>query len=69
MTAREAEVLFWAAQGKSNAEVAIILGMNLPTVKKHVANILGKTGLESRLVAALRAAELLELGDGGGGKP
>lgn len=62
LTAREAEVLFWAAQGKSNAEVATILDMNLPTVKKHVVNILAKTGLESRLVAALRAAELLEAG-------
>ncbi len=63
LTAREAEVLFWAAQGKSNSEVATILAMNLSTVKKHVGNILFKTGLESRLVAALRAAELLEPGD------
>lgn len=65
LTAREAEVLFWAAHGKSNAEVAAILQTALNTVKKHVANILEKTGSETRLIAALRAAELLGLGSGG----
>ena len=61
LTAREAEVLFWAAHGKSNAEVAAILQTCLSTVKKHMVNILFKTGLETRLIAALHAAELLDL--------
>ena len=65
LTAREAEVLFWAAHGKSNAEVAAILQTALGTVKKHMANILFKTGLETRLIAALHAAELLDLGGSG----
>lgn len=61
LTAREAEVLFWAAQGKNNPEVAIILQVSHNTVRKHVANILVKLGVESRLAAALNAAELLGL--------
>lgn len=61
LTAREAEVLYWLAHGKTNQEVALILSASLNTIKKHVANILIKTGAENRLVAALQAAELLEL--------
>ena len=70
LTTREAEVLFWVAHGKSNQEVADILQTALGTVKKHVVNILFKTGLETRLIAALHAAELLDLGGRGiGGLP
>jgi len=54
MTPREAEILFWITQGKSNPEIAIILSMQLVTVKKHVQNILQKLGVENR-TAALRA--------------
>ena len=61
LTAREAEVLYWAAHGKSNQEVATILSASLNTVKKHVANLLVKMGAETRLTAALQAAEILEL--------
>ena len=62
LTAREAEVLFWVAHGKGNQEVADILQTALGTIKKHMVNILFKTGSETRLIAALRAAELLDLG-------
>lgn len=59
LTAREAEVLFWIAHGKSNAEIAGIL-MNAPaTVKKQVQSILLRLGVESRVGAALIAAEKL----------
>ena len=61
LTAREAEVLYWAAHGKSNQEVATILSASLNTIKKHVANLLVKMGAETRLTAALQAAEILEL--------
>ena len=61
LTAREAEVLYWAAHGKSNQEVALILSASINTVKKHVANLLVKLGAETRLMAALQAAEILEL--------
>ena len=58
LTPRESEILFWIAQGKTSPEIAIILGMQICTVKKHVENILPKLGVESRLAAALRAHEL-----------
>ncbi len=61
LTVREAEVLYWAAHGKSNQEVATILSASLNTIKKHVANLLVKMGAETRLTAALQAAEILEL--------
>ena len=61
LTAREAEVLYWIAHGKTSPEIALILDLALNTVKKHVQNILLKLGVESRLAAALRAVELLGL--------
>ena len=61
LTASEAETLYWVAHGKSNHEVALILGRSINTVKKHVANLIVKMGVDSRLMAALRAAEILEL--------
>ena len=59
LTPRESEILFWIAQGKTSPEIAIILGMQICTVKKHVENILPKLGVETRLAAALQAQELL----------
>ena len=62
LTAREAEVLYWVAHGKTNQDVAEILDTSIHTVKKHMANLMVKIGAENRLVAGLQAAELLELG-------
>lgn len=59
LTRREAEVLLWVAQGKSNPEIAVILGMSDKTVKKHMQNIFGKIGVENRNAASLRALDLL----------
>ena len=52
LTAREAEVLYWIAYGKTNPEIAIILGVAPTTMKKHVQSILAKLGVESRFFAA-----------------
>jgi DNA-binding response OmpR family regulator/DNA-binding CsgD family transcriptional regulator len=62
LTPRETEILFWVAQGKTNPEVATILGMQVCTVKKHLENLLPKLGVETRLAAALRAHEFLSSG-------
>ena len=56
---REAETLLWAAQGKSNADIATILGNSEKTVKKTMGHIFEKLGVESRTAAALRAVEVL----------
>lgn len=59
ITAREAEVLLWVAQGKSNGDIAGILGMSEKTVKTHMSNLFEKLGLENRNAAAMRAVEAL----------
>ena len=59
LTPREAEVLFWIARGKTSPEIAVILDAAVATVKRHVANLLPKLGVETRLAAALRAMEIL----------
>lgn len=59
LTPREAEVLFWIAQGKSNPDIATILGAAVRTVHKHVENIFRKLGCETRAAAAVMAQESL----------
>jgi DNA-binding CsgD family transcriptional regulator len=58
LTPREAEVLAWIAEGKTNEEIAIILGARANTVRKHVENIHRKLGVENRGAAAAIAREL-----------
>lgn len=62
LTSREAEVLYWIAQGKSNPDIAMIISTSVRTVHKHVENIFRKLGLETRNAAALAALELLKPG-------
>ena len=56
---RAAEVLLWVAQGKTNPDIAAILGISESTVKKHLLEILEKLGVETRSAATLRALEVL----------
>jgi DNA-binding CsgD family transcriptional regulator len=48
LTTREVEIAFWVKQGKSNKEIATILGISPRTVGKHVENIFTKLHLENR---------------------
>ena len=59
LTPRVAEVLLWVAQGKTNADIATILGISEWTVKKHVLEIFDKLNVETRTAAGLRAIEVL----------
>ena len=59
LTPRVAEVLLWVAQGKTNGDIATILGISESTVKKHLLEIFGKLGVETRSAATLRALEAL----------
>jgi DNA-binding NarL/FixJ family response regulator len=59
LTPRVAETLLWLAQGKTNGEIAMILGNSESTVKKHVLEIFDKLGVETRTAASLRALEVL----------
>jgi DNA-binding NarL/FixJ family response regulator len=59
LTPRVAETLLWLAQGKTNGEIATILGNSESTVKKHVLEIFETLGVETRTAASLRALEVL----------
>jgi DNA-binding NarL/FixJ family response regulator len=59
LTPRAAEVLLWVAQGKTNSDIAAILGISESTVKKHLLEILAKLAVETRSAATLRALEVL----------
>ncbi len=56
LTLREREVLQWIAEGKRDAEIAIILGIARRTVSKHVEHILAKIGCETRTAAIAQHA-------------
>ncbi|HSY19369.1 MAG TPA: response regulator transcription factor [Candidatus Acidoferrales bacterium] len=59
LTARATETLLWLAQGKTNPDIATILGITESTVKKHVQEIFEKLGVETRGAATVRALEVL----------
>ncbi len=54
LTAREREVLGWVAAGKTNAQIAQILGAQPRTVAKHLERVYEKLGVETRTAAAMR---------------
>lgn len=51
MTRREAEVMYWVAEGKRDNEIAVILGISVRTVNHHVKSILTKLRVETRTAA------------------
>ncbi|MBX6391976.1 MAG: response regulator [Burkholderiales bacterium] len=57
LTQRELEVLTWLAKGKTNRDIAEILGMSPRTVNKHLEHIYVKLGVETRTAAAAIARE------------
>jgi len=59
LSRRESDVLAWASQGRTNYEIAAILSISLPTVKKHMEHILRKLGVETRTAAAAAALQFL----------
>lgn len=62
---REVEVVRLVAIGRTNKEIAAVLGMSPRTAQKHVMNVYDKCGRESRAGLALFAVEhgLLDDGD------
>ncbi len=57
LTPREAEVLFWISEGKSNQDIGVILGASTGTICKHVEHIFRKLNVENRTAAAVIALE------------
>ncbi len=60
LTRREAEVMHWIAQGKSNSDIATILDSSHRTVAKHIEHIFVKLKVESRTAAVAEARHLLQ---------
>ncbi len=56
LSPRELQVLEWIAEGKSNTDIATILGIGLETVKSYVRHIIAKFGAADRTQAAILAA-------------
>lgn len=61
LTLREAEVLKWVGQGKSNRDIGEILDLSPRTINKHLEQIYTKLGVENRTSAA--AIAIRTLGD------
>jgi len=58
LSTREAEILRWLAEGKSNYEVGCILGISAATVKNHLQRIYRALGVSNRAHALARCSAL-----------
>lgn len=58
LTPREAEVVHWVGEGKTNPEIGTILRARPRTVAKHLEKIFAKLGVETRGAAAARVRAL-----------
>ena len=54
LTAREREVLQWLSGGKTDRDIACILGISPRTVHKHLQHLYEKLGVETRTAAVAR---------------
>jgi len=61
LNAREGEVLSWLSKGKTNRDIAQILGLSPRTVDKHLEQIYSKLGVENRTAAAAIAVKTKHL--------
>jgi DNA-binding response OmpR family regulator/DNA-binding CsgD family transcriptional regulator len=59
LTSRETDVLLWIAAGKSNRDIAEILGLSPRTVNKYLDQIYLKISVENRASAAAKAVRVL----------
>lgn len=55
---REIAILHWIARGKSNEEIAMILGSRRPTVATHIKRIFAKLDVSDRASAAVRGLKV-----------
>jgi DNA-binding NarL/FixJ family response regulator len=62
LTDRETDVLLWIAAGKSNRDIAEILGLSPRTINKYLDQIYAKMSVENRASAAAKAVRILSAG-------
>jgi DNA-binding CsgD family transcriptional regulator len=58
LTRREIQCLKWAAAGKTDAEISLIMRISVPTVRFHMTNAARKLNVTGRSQAIYRAATL-----------
>lgn len=58
LTEREQEVLYWAAEGKTDQEIALILGITFHTIRFHWRQIFNKLTVHGRGFAITKAIRL-----------
>jgi LuxR family transcriptional regulator, quorum-sensing system regulator SolR len=58
LSARETTVIRWTAEGKTTAEIAVIMGLSMRTVTFHIGNVVKKLNANNKTAAAVRAAVL-----------
>ncbi|MFN4025607.1 MAG: helix-turn-helix transcriptional regulator [Hyphomonas sp.] len=66
-TRREIQCLKWAAAGKTDAEIATIMGVSAPTIRFHLNNASRKLGVSGRSQTVRLATTLGYIGQGSGG--
>jgi DNA-binding CsgD family transcriptional regulator len=54
-------VLLWLSRGKSNRDIATILGLSPRTVNKHLEQMFEKLGVENRASATALAVRALQV--------
>ena len=63
LSAREVEIMHWLREGRSNAQIALILGLSALTVKNHLQRIYRLLGAGNRTQAVTRSVALGLIGD------
>jgi DNA-binding CsgD family transcriptional regulator len=57
LSRRQREVARWIREGKTNAEIAVIMGISPRTVQKHIEHIFEKMGVNTRVAIATRLVD------------
>ena len=55
LSARERQVIAHVVKGRANREIAELMGLKEPTIKKHLQRILSKLNAKDRTQAAVEA--------------
>jgi LuxR family transcriptional regulator len=55
---QETTVIRWTAEGKTTAEISVIMGLSVRTVTFHIGNVVKKLNASNKTAAAVRAAVL-----------
>lgn len=59
LTLREAQVVYWVAQGKTSPDIGDILQISPRTVNKHLEHVFEKLAVETRTAAVAKVREVI----------